>query len=152
MENQLANNKILFENLTDKIKEEGQKVIENQRNSMRISRSSEHNNQEQLLINEELFYRSIEEKEKQINIINQVTNQINEISKQIAESTLRTGEHINSIEYHINNTDNNIEKAVSNMKDAKKYNESSGGYSNMLLYTIAGVVCLLIILAMIMPK
>ena len=42
--------------------------------------------------------------------------------------------------------------AVDHMNQAKKYNDEAGGYSNYCLYIIAGIVCLLILLVLIMPS
>ena len=48
--------------------------------------------------------------------------------------------------------DTNIKNAVSHMKEAKKFNESAGGYSNKLLYAIGIIVVAIIFIAMIMPN
>ena len=77
---------------------------------------------------------------------------INEISKQTADVVFETGEKINSIEDNVNSMNLNIENAVNHMKDAKKANESTSGYTNIILYTVAGIVVLLIILSLIMPS
>ena len=63
-----------------------------------------------------------------------------------------TGEKINSIEDNVNSMNLNIENAVNHMKDAKKANDSTSGYTNIILYTVAGIVVLLIILSLIMPS
>ena len=150
LESKLSNEKENFENLTQKIKEQGQKLIDSCRNSIRVSRTS--NQQGELLIDEKVAFQEIEKREKQINSIQEVTKQINEISKQTAESVYRTGENLNTIENNVVSMDSNIEKAVKEMKEAKDLKQSGDGYSNMLLYIIAGIVCLLILVALIMPK
>ena len=46
----------------------------------------------------------------------------------------------------------NIANAVDHMKEAKKYNESAGGYTNYCLYIIGAIVILLILIVLIMPN
>ena len=140
-----------FETLVNKIKNQSLQYIDSARNSMRMSQASAKKD-EQLLIGVTNYAKEIEDKEKQIAIIAKVTNQINEISKQTADVVFETGEKINSIEDNVNNMNMNIENAVNHMKDAKKANDSTSGYTNIILYTVTGIVVLLIILSLIMPS
>lgn len=120
---------------------------------MRMSEGQNGEKQQHLqLINGTEYAKDIEDKEKQVNIIVQVTNQINDLSKQTAELVLETGEKINSIEENVNSMGMNIKNAVNHMEEAKKSNESSSGYTNIILYTVGGIVFLLILLTLIMPS
>ena len=153
--------KVHFEELTNKIKQQGQQIIDSARNSLKIQDSLNNNNEnienkkDELqikFINGREYLEGIQDKEKQINTIVKVTNQINEISKQTAEIVTKSAEKVNTIEDNINNMDTNIKNAVSHMKEAKKFNESAGGYSNKLLYAIGIIVVAIIFIAMIMPN
>ena len=140
-----------FETLVNKIKNQSLQYIDSARNSMRMSQASAKKD-EQLMIGVTNYAKEIEDKEKQVAIIAKVTNQINEISKQTADVVFETGEKINSIEDNVNSMNLNIENAVNHMKDAKKANDSTSGYTSIILYTVAGIVVLLIILSLIMPS
>ena len=142
-----------FEDLANKIKNQNLNLIDSARNSIRMSQGSNtQKDGQQLMTNEREYLQGIEDKEKQVNIIMQVTNQINEISKQAAELVAQSGEKINSIEDNVKSTNLNIAGAVEHMKDAKKANESSGGYTNIILYVVVGVVAVLILMTLIMPS
>ena len=94
----------------------------------------------------------IQEKQKIIDFCAESINQINEITKFQNEKVLEDGEKIDSIEDNILQMSSNISNAVEHMKQAKKYNDDAGGYSNYCLYIIGGIVCLLILLVLIMPS
>jgi t-SNARE complex subunit (syntaxin) len=148
--------KLSFEDQVNKIKHKGQEYIDSTRNSVRLSTQLNNNNTQQqqqvTLLNGREYLESIEDKEKQIDIIMKVTSQINEISKQTAELVVNDGEKINSIEDNVNVMQFNIENAVKHMKAAKDANTSSSGYTNYLLYGVCGIVILLILLTIIMPS
>ena len=148
--------KLSFEDQVNKIKHKGQEYIDSTRNSVRLSTQLSNNNTQQqqqvTLLNGREYLESIEDKEKQIDIIMKVTSQINEISKQTAELVVNDGEKINSIEDNVNVMQFNIENAVKHMKAAKDANTSSSGYTNYLLYVVCGIVILLILLTIIMPS
>lgn len=74
------------------------------------------------------------------------------MSKFQAEKVLESGQKINTIEDNVNQMNSNIANAVEHMREAKKYNESAGGYTNYCLYIIGGIVLLLILLVLIMPS
>ena len=61
-ENRLSSDKETFENLSQKIQDQGQKLIESHRNSIRMSHTSEKNELKQTFINEQLYLEEIEEK------------------------------------------------------------------------------------------
>lgn len=151
LENKLIANKQIFEKLTIRIKDQGQKVIDSHRNSIRMSYNSNNAEQKQSFIDEQIYLRDIEEKEKIINTIRDVTNQLNDLSKQTAESVLMTGQKIDTIEGNVTKMNTNIEKAVNSMKEAKEASDSGSGYSSKFLYFILAIVCFLVILALIMP-
>ena len=157
--------KVHFEELTNKIKQQGQQIIDSSRNSLKLQESfnnnennynqKEDNKKDDLelqFINGREYLEGIEDKEKQINTIVKVTNQINEISKKTADIVIKSGEKINTIEDNINSMDTNIKNAVDHMKEAKKSNDSAGGYSNKLLYAIGIIVLAIIFIAMVMPN
>ena len=112
----------------------------------------ENDEQKLTLLNGREYIEGIHDKENQINIIIDVTQKLNELSKFEAETVLESGQKINTIEDNVNQMNTNIANAVEHMKEAKKYNESAGGYTNYCLYIIGGVVFLLIFLVLIMPK
>ena len=64
----------------------------------------------------------------------------------------KSADKVNAIEDNINNMDTNIKNAVDHMKEAKKSNDSAGGYSNKLLYAIGIIVLAIIFIAMVMPN
>ena len=148
--------KLSFEDQVNKIKHKGQEYIDSTRNSVRLSTQLSNNTQQQqqqvTLLNGREFLESIEDKEKQIDIIMKVTSQINEISKQTAELVTHDAEKINSIEDNVNVMQFNIENAVKHMKAAKDANASTSVYTNYLLYGVGGIVILLILLTIIMPS
>ena len=157
--------KLNFEELTNKIKQQGQQIIDSSRKSLKLQDSfnnnennynqKEDNKKDDLelqFINGREYLEGIEDKEKQINTIVKVTNQINEISKKTADIVIKSGEKINTIEDNINSMDTNIKNAVDHMKEAKKSNDSAGGYSNKLLYAIGIIVLAIIFIAMVMPN
>ena len=147
--------KLSFEDQVNKIKHKGQEYIDSTRNSVRLSTQLSNNTQQQqqvTLLNGREFLESIEDKEKQIDIIMKVTSQINEISKQTAELVTQDAEKINSIEDNVNVMQFNIENAVKHMKAAKDANASTSVYTNYLLYGVGGIVILLILLTIIMPS
>lgn len=157
--------KVNFEELTNKIKQQGQQVIDSARNSLKLQDSfndnennynqnedNKKNDLELKFINGREYLEGIDDKEKQIKTIVKVTNQINEISKKTADIVIKSGEKVNSIEENINSMDTNIKNAVDHMKEAKKSNDSAGGYSNKLLYAIGIIVLAIIFIAMVMPN
>ena len=157
--------KLNFEELTNKIKQQGQQIIDSSRKSLKLQDSfnnnennynqKEDNKKDDLelqFINGREYLEGIEDKEKQINTIVKVTNQINEISKKTADIVINSGYKINTIEDNINSMDTNIKNAVDHMKEAKKANDSAGGYSNKLLYAIGIIVLAIIFIAMVMPN
>ena len=164
LENTVQAKKIELQKLINNIKNQGQEYINNARNSLRIieERESENkntnveeeeNNEQQLkLLNGREYIEGIHDKENQINLLIDVTQKLNEISKFEAEKVMESGQKINTIEDNVNQMSSNIANAVEHMKEAKKYNESAGGYANYCLYIIGGVVFLLILLVLIMPS
>lgn len=160
-ENTVQSKKNDLQSLINSIKNQGQEYINNARNSLRIieeresenKNNDEENDEQQLkLLNGREYIEGIHDKENQINIIVDVTQKLNEISKFQAEKVLESGQKINSIEDNVNQMSSNIANAVEHMKEAKKYNESAGGYTNYCLYIIGAVVLLLILLVLIMPS
>ena len=81
-----------------------------------------------------------------------VTKELNDISKHQVEKVIESGQKIDTIEDNVNQMSSNIANAVEHMKEAKKYNESAGGYVNYCLYIIGAIVLLLILLVLIMPS
>ena len=164
LENLVQTKKNTLQKLINNIKNQGQTYINNARNSLRIieeRESSTNNNKEvntnndeqQLkLLNGREYIEGIHDKENQINLIIDVTQKLNELSKFQADKVLESGQKINSIEDNVNQMNSNIANAVEHMKEAKKYNESAGGYGNYCLYIIGAIVLLLILLAVIMPS
>ncbi len=153
-----------LQKLINNIKNQGQEYINNARNSLRIIEEREsskninnelnmENDEQQLkLLNGREYIEGIHDKEKQRNVLVDVTQKLNEISKFEAEKVLESGQKINTIEDNVNQMSSNIANAVEHMKEAKKYNESAGGYANYCLYIIGGIVLLLILLVLIMPS
>lgn len=153
-----------LQKLINNIKNQGQEYINNARNSLRIIEEREsskninnelnmENDEQQLkLLNGREYIEGIHDKENQINVLVDVTQKLNEISKFEAEKVLESGQKINTIEDNVNQMSSNIANAVEHMKEAKKYNESAGGYANYCLYIIGGIVLLLILLVLIMPS
>ena len=165
LENTVQIKKNILQKLINNIKNQGQEYINNARNSLRIieekeRESSIHNNendendkeQQLKLLNGREYIEGIHDKENQINIIVDVTQKLNELSKFQAEKVLESGQKINTIEDNVNQMNSNIANAVEHMKEAKKYNESAGGYTDYCLYIIGAVVLLLILLVLIMPS
>ena len=165
LENTVQNKKNTLQKLINNIKNQGQEYINNARNSLRIieekeRESSIHNNendendkeQQLKLLNGREYIEGIHDKENQVNIIVDVTQKLNELSKFQAEKVLESGQKINTIEDNVNQMNSNIANAVEHMKEAKKYNESAGGYTDYCLYIIGAVVLLLILLVLIMPS
>lgn len=155
--------KNILQKLVDNIKNQGQEYINNARNSLRIIEEKERessinnedddgNEQQLKLLNGREYIEGIHDKENQINIIVDVTQKLNELSKFQAEKVLESGQKINEIEDNVNQMNSNIANAVEHMREAKKYNESAGGYTNYCLYIIGGIVLLLILLVLIMPS
>ena len=135
------------------------KIIEEQERESSLSNNNNLNNKnnnnmmEMKLINDrDNIIEDIQEKQKLINYCAESINQINEITKFQNEKILEAGEKIDSIEDNIMQMSSNIRNAVDHMNQAKKYNDEAGGYSNYCLYIIAGIVCLLILLVLIMPS
>ena len=153
-----------LQKLINNIKNQGQEYINNARNSLRIIEEREsskninnelnmENDEQQLkLLNGREYIEGIHDKENQINVLVDVTQKLNEISKFEAEKVLESGQKINTIEDNVNQMSSNIANAVEHMKEAKKYNESAGGYANYCLYIVGGIVLLLILLVLIMPS
>ena len=155
-----------LQKLIDKIKNKGEEYINNARTSLKIIEEQEresslsntninndNKNMEMKFISErDNIVEDIQEKQKLINYCAESINQINEITKFQNEKVLEAGEKIDSIEDNILQMSSNISNAVEHMKQAKKYNEEAGGYSNYCLYIIGGIVCLLILLVLIMPS
>ena len=147
-----------FEKLVDQIKNQGQQYIEIARDSLKNLNIDENNkeinleNNQQKLLNGREFIEGIHDKEQQINLIKNVTLKLNELSKQTSEAAFKAGETVNTIEDNVNQMSSNIANAVDHMKEAKKYNESAGGYTNYCLYIIGAVVLLLILIVLIMPS
>ena len=164
LENSVQIKKNTLQKLINNIKNQGQEYIDNARKSLRIIEEREsstnkeldlenENNEQQLkLLNGREYIEGIHDKENQINVLVDVTQKLNELSKFQAEKVLETGEKINTIEDNVNQMSSNIANAVEHMKEAKKYNESAGGYANYCLYIIGGIVLLLILLVLIMPS
>ena len=152
-----------LQKLIDNIKNQGQEYINNARNSLRIieekeressiNKEDDDGNEQQLkLLNGREYIEGIHDKENQINVLIDVTQKLNEFSKFEAEKVLESGQKINTIEDNVNQMNSNIANAVEHMREAKKYNESAGGYTNYCLYIIGGIVLLLILLVLIMPS
>ena len=162
LENSVQIKKNTLQKLINNIKNQGQEYINNARNSLRIieERESSVNNEEnenekeqQLkLLNGREYIEGIHDKENQINLIMNVTKELNDISKQQAEKVIESGQKIDTIEDNVNQMNSNIANAVEHMREAKKYNESAGGYTNYCLYIIGAIVLLLILLVLIMPS
>ena len=155
--------KNILQKLVDNIKNQGQEYINNARNSLRIIEEKERessinnedddgNEQQLKLLNGREYIEGIHDKENQINVLKDVTLKLNELSKFQAEKVLESGQKINTIEDNVNQMNSNIANAVEHMREAKKYNESAGGYTNYCLYIIGGIVLLLILLVLIMPS
>ena len=163
LENSVQIKKNTLQKLINNIKNQGQEYINNARNSLRIieERESssnkeiedENENEQQLkLLSGREYIEGIHDKENQINLIMNVTKELNDISKNQAEKVIESGQKIDTIEDNVNQMSSNIANAVEHMKEAKKYNESAGGYANYCLYIIGAVVLLLILLVLIMPS
>ena len=164
LENTVQIKKNTLQKLINNIKNQGQEYINNARNSLRIIEEREsskninnelnmENDEQQLkLLSGREYIEGIHDKENQINVLVDVTQKLNEISKFEAEKVLESGQKINTIEDNVNQMSSNIANAVEHMKEAKKYNESAGGYANYCLYIIGGIVLLLILLVLIMPS
>ena len=167
LEREIFYRKNKLQKLMDEIKNKGEKYINNSRNSLKIIEEQEressvsnnininnsNKNMEMKFINErDNIQEDILEKQKLINYCAESMNQINEITKFQNEKILEAGEKIDTIEDNIMQMSSNISNAVEHMNQAKKYNEEAGGYSNYCLYIIAGIVCLLILLVLIMPS
>ena len=155
--------KNILQKLIDNIKNQGQEYINNARNSLRMIEEKEResslnnedddgNEQQLKLLNGREYIEGIHDKENQINVLVDVTQKLNELSKFEAEKVLESGQKINTIEDNVNQMNSNIANAVEHMREAKKYNESAGGYTNYCLYIIGGIVLLLILLVLIMPS
>ena len=155
--------KNILQKLIDNIKNQGQEYINNARNSLRIIEEKERessinnedddgNEQQLKLLNGREYIEGIHDKENQINVLKDVTLKLNELSKFEAEKVLESGQKINTIEDNVNQMNSNIANAVEHMREAKKYNESAGGYTNYCLYIIGAIVLLLILLVLIMPS
>ena len=144
LEKNILSQKNKLQKIIDEIKNSGEKYINNNNDSK---------NMEMKFINErDNIVEDIQEKQKIINFCAESINQINEITKFQNEKVLEAGEKIDSIEDNILQMSSNISNAVEHMKQAKKYNDDAGGYSNYCLYIIGGIVCLLILLVLIMPS
>ena len=167
LQREVNSKKDKLQKLMEEIKSKGEKYIYNARNSLKIIEEQEREssasnnlnnknnnmNMEMKLINErDNIVEDIQEKQKLINYCAESINQINEITKFQNEKILEAGEKIDSIEDNIMQMSSNIRNAVDHMNQAKKYNDEAGGYSNYCLYIIAGIVCLLILLVLIMPS
>ena len=165
LENTVQIKKNTLQKLINNIKNQGQEYINNARNSLRIIEekeressihkdNNENENEEQQLklLNGREYIEGIQEKENQINILVDVTQKLNELSKFQAEKVMESGQKINTIEDNVNQMSSNIVNAVEHMREAKKYNESAGGYTDYCLYIIGAVVLLLILLVLIMPS
>lgn len=166
LEKNILSQKNKLQKIIDEIKNSGEKYINNARNSLKIIKEQEREsslsnlninndskNMEMKFINErDNIVEDIQEKQKIIDFCAESINQINEITKFQNEKVLEAGEKIDSIEDNILQMSSNISNAVEHMKQAKKYNDDAGGYSNYCLYIIGGIVCLLILLVLIMPS
>ena len=162
LENSVQIKKNTLQKLINNIKNQGEEYINNARNSLRIieeressgnNEENENENEQQLkLLNGREYIEGIHDKENQINLIMNVTKELNDISKQQAEKVIESGQKIDSIEDNVNQMNSNIANAVEHMREAKKYNESAGGYANYCLYIIGAIVLLLILLVLIMPS
>ena len=166
LEKNILSQKNKLQKIIDEIKNSGEKYINNARNSLKIIQEQEREsslsnlninndskNMEMKFINERgNIVEDIQEKQKIIDFCAESINQINEITKFQNEKVLEAGEKIDSIEDNILQMSSNISNAVEHMKQAKKYNDDAGGYSNYCLYIIGGIVCLLILLVLIMPS
>lgn len=166
LEKNILSQKNKLQKIIDEIKNSGEKYINNARNSLKIIKEQEREsslsnlninndskNMEMKFINErDNIVEDIQEKQKIINFCAESINQINEITKFQNEKVLEAGEKIDSIEDNILQMSSNISNAVEHMKQAKKYNDDAGGYSNYCLYIIGGIVFLLILLVLIMPS
>ena len=164
LENTVQIKKNTLQKLIVNIKNQGQEYINNARNSLRIieEREStkninnnldmENDEQQMKLLNGREYIEGIHDKENQINVLVDVTQKLNEISKFEAEKVMESGQKINTIEDNVNQMSSNIANAVEHMREAKKYNESAGGYANYCLYIIGAIVLLLIFLVLIMPS
>lgn len=166
LEKNILSQKNKLQKIIDEIKNSGEKYINNARNSLKIIQEQEREsslsnlninndskNMEMKFINErDNIVEDIQEKQKIINFCAESINQINEITKFQNEKVLEAREKIDSIEDNILQMSSNISNAVEHMKQAKKYNDDAGGYSNYCLYIIGGIVCLLILLVLIMPS
>lgn len=162
LENSVQIKKNTLQKLINNIKNQGEEYINNARNSLRIieeressgnNEENENENEQQLkLLNGREYIEGIHDKENQINLIMNVTKELNDISKQQAEKVIESGQKIDTIEDNVNQMNSNIANAVEHMREAKKYNESAGGYANYCLYIIGAIVLLLILLVLIMPS
>jgi len=162
LENSVQIKKNTLQKLINNIKNQGQEYINNARNSLRIieeressayNEENENEKEQQLkLLNGREYIEGIHDKENQINLIMNVTKELNDISKQQAEKVIESGQKIDTIEDNVNQMNSNIANAVEHMREAKKYNESAGGYANYCLYIIGAIVLLLILLVLIMPS
>ena len=166
LEKNIFSQKNKLQKIIDDIKNSGEKYINNARNSLKIIQEQEREsslsnlninndskNLEMKFINEkDNIAEDIQEKQKLINYCAESINQINEITKFQNEKVLEAGEKIDSFEDNILQMTSNISNAVEHLKQAKKYNDDAGGYSNYCLYIIGGIVCLLILLVLIMPS
>ena len=165
LENTVQIKKNTLQKIINNIKNQGQEYINNARNSLRIieekeresslhPENNENENEEQQLklLSGREYIEGIHDKENQINILVDVTQKLNDLSKFQAEKVLESGQKINTIEDNVNQMSSNIANAVEHMREAKKYNESAGGYADYCLYIIGAVVLLLILLVLIMPS
>lgn len=165
LEKNIFSQKNKLQKIIDEIKNSGEKYINNARNSLKIIQEQEREsslsnlninndskNMEMKFIEKDNIAEDIKEKQKLINYCAESINQINEITKFQNEKVLEEGEKIDSIEDNILQMTSNTSNAVEHLKQAKKYNDDAGGYSNYCLYIIGGIVCLLILLVLIMPS
>jgi t-SNARE complex subunit (syntaxin) len=81
-----------------------------------------------------------------------VTTQITDLSKQTAQMVYKQEETLGRIEHNIDDTKLNVDRAVKDMKEADRFNASSGGMISKTVYIVVAIVIALIFLAWIMPK
>lgn len=153
LEKQIQTKKNIFEKLKNSIKYQEQDSTKNKRNSIdsmeEIENSSDDSQKKKFLKGKKL--QGIHEKEDQINIISDINNNLNNASKNQTEKLIEEEQKIDNIEEN-NIKNSHLANALEHMKEVKKEGQSNVGYTNYCLYAIGGIVLLLILLFLILPK
>lgn len=101
-----------------------------------------------MLNGNQLIQGNIEEKAKQIKLIETTMNQIHEISEKAVELIEQQGKVVDEIEGNVVDAEMNVDRGIDQMEIATESQKDGLNWLNYLLYVIVALVLLVLLINM----